>query len=1270
MACLVKRSQTAIDSVYLPGGEVKSTAYYDILSEIKKGIPSDVLLNVKQSLEGYVGKFIKNSTDPNEMALGLYANLYSKDFKSWYGNDWTTTGEEPKVELVDGMKVFKNSKGEVRSIYNTGNQKQGKTEYYRSVASRKTGELTDYVRKTVQVLNLRIKEARQLRDKVNNNPKLSFEEKTKQAKRFNDIISDSIEKKNLLKEKNELEYLYLTAETDLDMAADVLFNSKRSTMGDIRIAHRAVEAWKNIAMVLGVKDLSELSDEDAARISAIEAKAIEQSRRLTDLSVKLIAKTFSNPNKEIKAEDLYNHLKGLKNVDWISSQTRDISTTGIPLVNLLAKVIQEANLKIDKEHNKNYQRIDDAHNKIKGNAEIKANGFNIFFKEQSKKIGDNVIKTLGLVGRYSQNYYDTMRAKRKVLNNTLEAAGNDNVKKKEAYDQYNTWVAKNTILFNAVPFLDEAKYTDDERVKVVNDLLAQGFTRDEIGDIVKESQRLYNKFLDQKERYRIGLEVDYESNRLAVPDGQTKDEYINDLVEKWDNDHNPIKFIDQMMQPKLIANYAYKGMYYTIKIPRKTVDNKDSGFYDQNFTRIAADKDLYEFYTFFRDFIKENLSYLPEEEIDDLQSNFLPVITEKIAKEYGLTNLKETTKGLGDWFMKTFTSVEYQRRETVDPVTGKKIYNLQPKFINEEVAVEDRSKDMVVMMKMFGDMGLVYKHKLQVQDYVDAMNEIVQNTSKTQKTNNFGETLVETVAPKNTQAMVESEIKRSFYGVPVEESMVLQGRKFYSAAELLTAGLHKSDKYKKAQELEAQIKELNKELEKDSLTDIERVNIEKDINRLKSEHSNLGGRLFSVTKTLDSNIKYSRLVALAFQPFSALRNLIIGGVNNVIHATGGRDFNSKDLRVATAMIKGSVTKFWTKGNVISKDAAKLLKFMLDTGTVEGEDGLYKANFISKKTAADKILDVLPNAFTLMKGTDFLFKSQTALSIALNTKIVTEKGEVDLYKALTDDLEFNEELYGKYNPELNGGLEFEELYDKFMLKTGQVAKKLHGLATNRTGVMGKDNVMGRLLFLFKSWLPETFANRYEGRKYDEFLERDVEGYMRTLGRLAFVEKGVPYAFKTMLRATFSDNTDDMDELEKENLRKAFAELVAILTTSIIYFTIKGLAPDEDDEDRKKWNMIINQMELLNRDLTFYIDTDSLGDLTSQMVPSITALNNLKTALAAAVYHYPAGITGLETNDDGEPLYDGERTILKITKAVPGLNNINRMIYYQKKLSDAR
>jgi hypothetical protein len=723
-----------------------------------------------------------------------------------------------------------------------------------------------------------------------------------------------------------------------------------------------------------------------------------------------------------------------------------------------------------------------------------------------------------------------------------------------------------------------------------------------------------------------------------------------------------------MLQPTLVANYAYKGMYYTIKVPRKTVDGKDTNYYDSNFIKISSDPRLYEFYNFFKNFLNESLSYLPEEEIDDLQSNFLPVITEKIAKEYGLTNLKETAKGLGDWMLKSLTSVEYMDRKTVDPVTGKVIYKLTPKFIDEKVPIEDRSKDMVVMMKMFGDMSLIYKHKLQVQDYVDAINEIIQTTQKTMKKNDFGETVVETISPKNLQAMVQSEIKRSFYGVKPETEITVKGTKFYNAAELFSLGLYRGEKYKKAVELEKQIKNINSQLESDNLSEKERDDLEKALYQKKGEYTNLGGRMFSLTKTLDSNIKYSRLLGLALQPFSAVRNLLVGGINNVIHSSGGRDFNFSDLKKATFMVKDSILKYWTKGSVITKDAAKLLKFMIDTGTVEGEDGLFKAGIINKKTTLDKITEYLPTAFTLMKGTDFLFKSQTALSMAFNTKIKTEKGEFHIYEVLNENLEFDEEKFGAYDASLNGGKEFEEIYDKFMLKVGQVAKKLHGLATDRTGIMGKDTVWGRLLFLFKSWLPETVANRFEKRKYDEFLERDVEGYYRTFGRMLFKEQGLS-SFKTLIDAVFSENVDDMDELQRENLRKFFTEMVAIAVMTALYFAIKSMAPD-DDENKKIWNILLNQTSLLTRDLTFYIDPSSASDLTSQIVPSLTSLTTLNNALKAAFIHYPAGITGLEVDDDGEPLYDAERTLLKVTKAIPVLNNVNRVIYYQKKLTDAR
>ena len=1264
MACLVRRSKdTTIKEVMTPNGK-KSSVYQDILNEVKDGLPSEVVLNVSESLSPFVGKFINNLNDPKEVALGLYANIYSKNFMSWYGEDWTVTGNEPKLFTKDGLKVFKNSKGEIKSIYNTGRVAQTKPEYYKLVGNRRTAKLIDYVRKSVQVLNLRIKEARQLRDRVNNDPKLSFDEKTKQTKYYNDIISTAIEQKTQLKENNELKYVFLLAETDLDMANDVLYNAK-STMGEVRIVYRAVQAWRNITKVLGVKDLSDLTEEDRERVSSIEAKAIEYNRRLVDLSVKLIAKAFSSEQKVIDPKDLYNEMLGLPEVSWITSQTRDISTTGIPLINLLAKVIQESNLKIDKEHYKIHSIIDDMFEKIKNHAEIKSNDFSIFFKEQSNIAGE---KTLGLVGPYSQKYYDTIRAKRKVLNIALDDAGSDKTKRKEAYDQYNTWIAKNTFIFNAIPFLEKDKYTDADREASVNELLQIGLTRDEARGIVKESERLYERYLEAKERYKINLEVDIENGKIDIPEGQTRDEFIKESEERWENENSPVKFIEQMKQPTLVGNYAFRGMYYTIKVPLKGVDGKATGYYDSNFARIASDPVLYEWYNFFKNTINQSLSYMPEEEIDDLQSNFLPVITERLAQEYGLTNVKNLTKGIGDWFMNVFTTVEYKTREIKDPVTGEVINTIQPKFINESVPVEERSKDMVIMLKMFTDMSLVYKHKLQVQDYVDSISQIVKSANTVTEESVFGEKVGDpSRTPVNLKAMVDSEIKRSFYRTLPDESKLekklISKRKFYNSSELLTLGLVKSEKYKRAKVIEDEVKVLNKQLEKEDITEKEVEDIQKKIDNLKLEYEKLGGRSFSLVKALDSNIAFTRVLSLALQPFSALRNLVIGGVNNVIHAMGGRDFNFGDLAKASGMVKNNILKFWTKGTIITKDAMKLIKFMNDTGIVEGEDGIFKSKIIGKRSTAQEIMSKIPNAFTLMKGTDFIFKSQTALAMAFNQKIKTEKGEFDIYEVLDDNLEFDTEKYGEYNPALNGNKSFEEVYDGFMLKLGQIGKKLHGLATSRTGLRGKDTIWGRLLFLFKSWLPETVANRFEKKKYDEFLDREVEGYYRTFG-IRFGKEGLG-VFRSMVRAAFSDEIEDMDELERENLRKFGAELASILSIYLIYFTLKAMAPDEDDEDRKTWNVLLNQIELIGRDLTYYITPGSAGDITEQIVPIVRTADQI-TAAIKAVSYYSLGIE----NEDGEPEYDAERTLQKVTKVVPVINNYNRFIYYEKKLTDVR
>ena len=56
------------------------------------------------------------------------------------------------------------------------------------------------------------------------------------------------------------------------------------------------------------------------------------------------------------------------------------------------------------------------------------------------------------------------------------------------------------------------------------------------------------------------------------------------------------------------------------------------------------------------------MSWLPEEETNSLGSNFLPVVAERVVKEYGFTELKESVAGLGDWFLKALTAYNYDNK--------------------------------------------------------------------------------------------------------------------------------------------------------------------------------------------------------------------------------------------------------------------------------------------------------------------------------------------------------------------------------------------------------------------------------------------------------------------------------------------------------------------------------------------------------------------------------------------------------------------------------
>ena len=1267
MSCSVKRHNGIIDKVLLADGITESKTYKEILSVIET-IPDEMQSYVMMSIKPYVGKYIKNAEDASEIALGMYLTLQNKKFTDFFG-DWLNTetkllntnkAGEPQIEIVNGIPSYRNQQGKTLSVYNSGKVAQQTSEVHRSIKTASTKKLMSYVKTSLTVLQHRIDDAISAKSNLENSG-LSKREQVIKNKYYQDLIESTIEQKKVLKENNSAEYVVLIAQSDMDMVKDII-SSKTTKLSEVVIALRATEAWKNMLQVLGVPSLSAMAVGPLRdNVRNIIADATELETHINELAQKLLIKHSqdSKAAKPLTAKD-FDPTKGFKDVNYITSQVRDLSNTGVSVADFLAKMINEANQQIDREHSANNRRIDTAADRIKKHAEIVKNGFKIFFKEQTNILGN---KTLGLRGPYAQSYYDENRVQYKKLNAARKAAGNDRELVKKAYDEHNQWLKKNTIVFNSTPFTDFTNYTDADRQTVSDEMISLGFKKDEIAEFIRKAVQLQVSYLESSERFKISLEHDIENGTVIVPKGKTSEQYIEDEVNNWLAEHNPDAFVRQQVKYNIGEKRAFKGAYYTVKVPRKVIDGKTSSHYDQDFARIASDPELFAFYNFFKEFIDEQLSYMPQEDIEDLQSNFLPVITSKIATEYGLTSLKETANGIGDWFLKHLTTVDFKRNEKINPITGKVINEFTPRFINEEVSIEERSKDMIVMMKMFSDMALVYKHKNQVKNYVDVTNDIIQNTTKSYTDNALtGDTTVVTKSPQNLQNMAQSTVNAAFYGKKADQQDA-GGRKFYSALELIPLLGYKSPKYKQAVELENKIKALNDKVENETLNEDQLIAIDKQLYELRSEYSRLGGRQFSFTKSADSMIALTRTTALGFQPFSAFRNIATGKVNNVIHSIGGEDFTAKDLKASNRLILASTAKYITWGTAASEKSEKILRYMLDTGTVEGEDNMFVEGIVDKRSTWQEIKKVLPSPFTLMQSGDFHMKSEMAIASALHKTVVTKNGKiVTFWDAMDKDLQYDQDKHGEWSAEDNNGLTFEEFYNKEITKIGQVSKKLHGFSGNNLSLAGKDSIWGRMLFLFKTWLPETMMTRFEAKRYDALLERDVQGYYRTTV-LAFKEHGLG-AIKDIYKAVFQEATGEDDPLQRANLRKTFAEMIAVTTIGIIGMMLKSLASGVDDEDeRKRYMLMVNQLILLNRDLTYYANINSFGELTKNVVPVIRTIENY-TAAMKAVSYYTLEIEG----NDGEPQYDSERTLLKISKALPLVNNINRIQYYQEEMTD--
>jgi hypothetical protein len=226
--------------------------------------------------------------------------------------------------------------------------------------------------------------------------------------------------------------------------------------------------------------------------------------------------------------------------------------------------------------------------------------------------------------------------------------------------------------------------------------------------------------------------------------------------------------------------------------------------------------------------------------------------------------------------------------------------------------------------------------------------------------------------------------------------------------------------------------------------------------------------------------------------------------------------------------------------------------------------------IDKKTLIDRFNEILPKAYTLLASGDYHFKAEMAVACAYHDKIITSSGkEVSLYDVLDEDGKYNEKEYGPWDSSKNDGLTFDEYYVKKLLKYKQLANKLHGLSGKNTYTKITDTAVGKLLILFKSWLPETVGVRFDPKHKDEQLGRYEEGYYRTFAKILIDKKmGI---LKMIVDAALNKQITGLtDEMQLANFKKAVSELKVIVALYLAHMLLKSMAPD-DDRYKKLYNL---------------------------------------------------------------------------------------------------
>jgi len=174
------------------------------------------------------------------------------------------------------------------------------------------------------------------------------------------------------------------------------------------------------------------------------------------------------------------------------------------------------------------------------------------------------------------------------------------------------------------------------------------------------------------------------------------------------------------------------------------------------------------------------------------------------------------------------------------------------------------------------------------------------------------------------------------------------------------------------------------------------------------------------------------------------------------------------------------------------------------------------------------------------------------------------------------------------------------------------------------MVGKRFAVGRLLMLFKTWLPQAYIHRFGKEMYDPDLQEYRKGRYRSItqaktiaGVQASAKEMVVEVAKSILKLRHTNSFKGLSETDRVNMIRNIREVQFIGMVTGVFLALVGMLKDYDDEDKSYLTVLANILNKSQADLTFFLNPKSSLQAFSDMIPVITSLVDILSIVGITV-----------------------------------------------------